>query len=76
MTIFGLKGPSDGATHVGDVNHYLSNVYNASDCQQRRGDQAFSDAPYWRPESILVEIFCAARPNGDIAGAPLRIEVE
>jgi hypothetical protein len=76
MTIFGLKGPSDGATHVGDVNHYLSNVYNASDCQQRRGDQAFSDTPYWKPESILVEIFCAARPNGDIAGAPLRIEVE
>jgi hypothetical protein len=73
MTIFGFKGPSDGATHVGDIHHH---VYNTLDSRQRRGNQAFSDTPYWKPGSVMVEIFCAARPNGDIAGAPLRMEVE
>jgi hypothetical protein len=75
-TIFGFKGPSDGATLVGDIYHHAGNVYDTSDTRQRRGDQAFSDTPYWKPGSVMVEIFCAARPNGDIAGAPLRMEVE
>jgi hypothetical protein len=75
MTIFGFKGPSDGAAYFGgtQIHHHH---HNTSDRRQGRGDQAFSDTPYWKPGSVLVEIFCAARPHGNIAGAPLRIEVE
>jgi hypothetical protein len=85
MQKFGFKARNSGLSNHSEVFDGAKVGYSeASPSPQNRSNQPalqkrgqpFSNTPYWTPESTMVEIFCADRPDGDIAAAPIRMEVE
>jgi hypothetical protein len=72
---FGFRGPRNGQNHVGDVYYGFGNPYNTNNYRRKSGP-SFSKTLYWTPDSTMVEILCAARPDDNIAAAPIRMETE
>jgi hypothetical protein len=73
--IFGFKGPGSGRLHAGNVHYSFGNPYNTNNYRRKSGP-SFSKTLYWTPDSTMVEILCAAWPDGNIAAAPIRMETE